>query len=215
MEQGSIRVKENIPATAEPVKIPAVLTTAVRYTYEVSPMAVAASSGLVDALMSVADSVGGFIGRNLPAGSSTSNSGPTAIAAKNLGINTAKSAITIWDTLEGSAAKLIKTARDNSIDISKAKYGDEAGQFTQELIDASTNMGSAAYTAYNIGTKQITKRYIMKRVGKSIVKTYLSDDGKVVNETVEELPNENTVPKTTFKEDHNDSNSKFKPASYL
>jgi len=162
IESASEKIKGMIDPNETPVQVPANIKNTLYMAKKVTPLLVDLSGMLVKSVQTVVKGVGGFaadrIKTNLIAsGNKIDTEDPTVLAAKNLGRNTAKAIITIWNSLEDAGMVLLASTGKATVNVVQHKFGEEVATVTADGFSVAKDVVESSNKLKGLGVKGIVK----------------------------------------------------------
>jgi len=162
IESASEKIKGMIDPNETPVQVPANIKNTLYMAKKVTPLLVDLSGMLVRSVQTVVKGVGGLAAEHiktnlLASGNKIDTEDPTVLAAKNLGRNTAKAIITIWNSLEDAGMVLLASTGKATVNVVHHKYGEEAASVTADGFSVAKDVVETSNKLRGLGVKGIVK----------------------------------------------------------
>jgi len=168
IEKTGTAISQKVQKPNANAHVPKVIQSSVGFIKDITPGFVYISGGAASALAALAGYFGSGIGAMLPNGSGGGQNGVVLVGAASI------SAIAgILNELTGVGKNLIEGTQQASVQVVTSRYGDEAGQLTNNLLGITKDVYQVARNMKSIGIRSLGKASL-KSAGKELVQQVLS-----------------------------------------
>ncbi|XP_060129759.1 spartin isoform X2 [Zootoca vivipara] len=180
IHKGASKLREHIQPEENPVEVNPTVAKGLHVAKQATGGAVKVSQFLVEGVCSIASCVGRELAPHVK--KHGSKLVPESLKKDKDGKSTFDGALvvaasgvqgfsTIWHGLESAAKCIAKNVSKETVQTVKYKYGDDAGDATDNAVSSAINVGVAAFNIDNIGIKAIVKK-TAKETGHAVLDEY-------------------------------------------
>ena len=160
--------------------VPSAISGSVGFVKSVTPGVVYVSGSAASALSWIAGSIGSAVGSVLPKMASNENGevdpNSTGAGVRAIGVASARAVLNIWSELSDVGQNLIDGTQKASVQVVKARYGQEMGDLTHSVIGIGSDAYKVKKNIASIGVKPLAKAAI-KSAGNQVVTKQVGKTG--------------------------------------
>ncbi|XP_008945887.1 PREDICTED: spartin isoform X2 [Merops nubicus] len=180
IHKGASKLREHIQPEEKPLEVNPAVAKGLHVAKQATGGAVKVSQFLVEGVCSIASCVGKELAPHVK--KHGSKLVPESLKKDKDGKSTFDGALvvaasgvqgfsTVWQGLESAAKCIAKSVSTETVKTVKYKYGEEAGDATDNAMNSAINVGVAALNIDNIGIKAVVKR-TAKETGHAVLDEY-------------------------------------------
>lgn len=179
IHKGASKLREHITPEDKPTHVSPTVTKGLHVAKQATGGAVKVSQFLVDGVCAVAGCVGRELAPHvkkhgeklIPESMKKDKDGRSNIdGAMVVAASGVQGFATMWTGLETAAKNITSSVASETVTTVKHKYGDAAGQATDNAVNSAINVGITAFNVDNLGIKAM-----VKKTGKQTAKAILED----------------------------------------
>ncbi|XP_071304398.1 spartin isoform X1 [Agelaius tricolor] len=180
IHKGASKLREHIQPEEKPVEVSPTVAKGLHVAKQATGGAVKVSQFLVEGVCSIASCVGKELAPHVK--KHGSKLVPESLKKDKDGKSTFDGALvvaasgvqgfsTVWQGLESAAKCIAKSVSTETVKTVKHKYGEDAGDATDNAMNSAINVGVTAFNIENIGIKSVVKR-TAKETGHAVLDEY-------------------------------------------
>ncbi|NXX74115.1 SPART protein, partial [Urocolius indicus] len=180
VHKGASKLREHIQPEEKPLEVNPTVAKGLHVAKQATGGAVKVSQFLVEGVCSIANCVGKELAPHVK--KHGSKLVPESLKKDKDGKSTFDGALVVaasgvqglsavWQGLESAAKCIVKSVSTETVKTVKYKYGDDAGDATDNAMNSAINIGATAFNIDNLGIKAVVKR-TAKQTGHAVLEEY-------------------------------------------